>query len=82
MEEIDYPALIKIAESYSKNSYQGVEINGKLRLNVANVGAKIGDIAKLERSGEYYGIAVELLGDVKPLLTSQFIVRIINLLKK
>jgi len=81
MEEIDYPELIKIIESHSKNSYQGVEINGKLRPNVANLGAKAGDIAKLERSGEYYGIAVEFLGDVKPLLTSQLIIRILNLLK-
>ncbi len=45
-------------------------------------GGKKGDIVKLERHGEYYGIAVQLMEDVKPLLTQALVIRILKMLKK
>ena len=82
MEEINYDGLIKIIEKSIKPSYEAYVVNGKMVLNVANLGGKTGDIAKLERNGEYYGIAVELLADVKPLLTDRFVTKMLGLLKK
>jgi len=52
------------------------------RDTVAKLGAKKGDIAKLERNGEYHGIAIEFLEDVKRLLTDIFVEKILRLLKK
>ena len=81
MDEIDYSKLIKIIEKSVKKNYQARKNNGKLTPNVANLGAKIGEIAKLERSGEYNGIAVEFLENTKPLLTDHFVIRILKMLK-
>ncbi|BCS83382.1 putative helicase [Cotonvirus japonicus] len=82
MQDIDFNQLLDIVEKYTLRSYTAFEHDGKDVPNVANLGAKIGDIAKLERSGEYYGIAVEFLADVKPLLTDKFIMRILTMLKR
>ena len=82
MDDIDYNELIKIVNESTKKSHVAYNHNGQLVPNVANLGAKAGDIAKLERQGEYYGISVEFLEDAKPLLTDRFIVRILTLLKK
>ncbi|XWV25891.1 putative helicase [Tupanvirus soda lake] len=82
MDEIDYASLIKTVEKYTKKSYHAYYRNGQLVPNVANLGGKIGDIAKLERPGEYYGIAVQLLEDLKPVLTNRFVVKILTMLKK
>ncbi|AGD92641.1 putative helicase [Megavirus lba] len=83
MDEINYIELIKIVERSVKRSFMAfVYENGKDVENVANIGAHPGDIVKLERSGEYYGIAVEILGDVKPLLTNKFVIRILTMMKK
>ena len=77
MEDLDYASIIKEIEKKTKKSYEAHE--GK---NLANLGGKVGDVVKLERNGEYYGISVELLEDVKPLLTKEFVVRILWMLKK
>nr|AEX62539.1 putative helicase [Moumouvirus Monve] len=83
MDEINYRDLIKIVETSTKRSFTAfIYDDGKDVPNVANLGARAGDIVKLERSGEYYGIAVELLDDVKPLLTNKFIIRILNMMKR
>jgi len=82
MDEVNYDSLIHLVETDTKKSYRAAESNGKANPNVANLGAKVGDIAKLERPGEYYGIAVEFLEDVKPLLTDKFVGRILFMLKK
>lgn len=50
--------------------------------NIMKLGAKTGEIAKLERNGEYHGIAVEFLEDVPHLLTDVFVEKILRLLKK
>ena len=81
-DNIDYKHLTKMVETNTKKNHMAYEINGKLTPNVANLGGKIGDIAKLERSGEYYGIAVELLDFFRPLLTDRFVVRLLTMLKK
>lgn len=82
MDEIDYSKLIKIIEKSTKKTYQAYYKNGHLIPNLANLGGKVGDIVKLERSGEYYGIAVQLLVDFKPVFTNRFIIRILSMLKK
>jgi hypothetical protein len=56
--------------------------DGKPYPNVANLGGKLGDIVKLMRGGEYSGIAVELLEDLRPILTDNFVIRILTMLKK
>ncbi len=82
MEDVNYDELFKIIDETTKRSFLAYENNGKIEPNVANLGAKIGDVAKLERFGEYYGIGVEFMEDVKPLLTNKFVFRILNFLKK
>lgn len=82
MDSINYDILIKIVQESLKKSYEAHEHHGKLVPNVANLGGKKGDIAKLERSGEYYGIAVKLLEDLRPILTGTFVIKILHMLKK
>lgn len=82
MEEIDYGKLIRIVESSIKPSYQAYQIDSKPEPNVANLGALSGQVAKLDRHGEYYGIGIEFLTDVKPLLTNLFVIRLLQMLKK
>lgn len=82
MEDIDYDLLIGNIESSIKSSYEAREYNGKLVPNLANLGGKPGDIVKLERSGEYYGISVELLEESKPLLTDKFVIKILSILRR
>lgn len=82
MEEIDYGKLIKMVETSVKSSFEAYIVKGKIVPNVANLGGKRGDIAKLERKGEYYGISVELLEDLKPLLTDRFVIKLLTFLKK
>lgn len=81
MDEINFTKLIKIVETSTKKNFQARLSEGKLVPNVANLGAKIGDIAKLERSGEYNGIAVQFMENTKPLLTDHFVIRILKMLK-
>lgn len=82
MEDINYKKLIDIVEKSTKATYITYKKGNRAVNNVANLGAKIGDVVKLERSGEYYGIAVEIMEDLKPLLTSDFVIRILSMLKK
>lgn len=82
MEHIDYDHLIALIKKTCLKSYWAAMVNDKPVPNVANLGAKIGDVAKLERTGEYYGISVRFLAEVKPLLTDQFVSRMCHLLKK
>lgn len=82
MEDVDFATLIKYVGKSTKNSYETYQLDDKDIPNIANLGGKVGDIAKLERHGEYYGISIELLEDIKPLLTEKFVVRILAMLKK
>ena len=82
MEDINFTTIIKHVEKYTKNSFETSQINGKDVPNVANLGGKTGNIVKLERHGEYYGIAVELMEDLRPILTDKFVIRILTMLKK
>ena len=82
MDTIDYANLIHIVETSTKRYQNEVEYHDKPSENVANLGATIGDVAKLERNGEYYGIAVEFLEDVPRLLTDKYVIRLLRLLKK
>lgn len=82
MDDIDYTKLIKLVKNSTKKNYNTYVSNGKVIPNLGNLGGKIGDIAKLERKGEYYGISVELLENLKPILTRNFVIRILERLKK
>jgi hypothetical protein len=82
MNEIDYSKLTKNVEKTTKKNYQARYQNGHLVPNVANLGGKIGDIVKVERSGEYSGLAVQLMEDIKPLLTDRIILKILTMYKK
>lgn len=80
---IDYDKLIEIVKNSVKKSYHVyVDSKGKPLPNVANLGAVRGDVAKLERRGEYHGIAVEFLENALPVLTDAFVIRICTMLKK
>ena len=52
--------------------------NGKYIQNIANYGLNKGQKATVMRKGEYNGLSIEVLTDVKPLLTSMRIIRIIK----
>ncbi|AVG46627.1 putative helicase [Acanthamoeba polyphaga mimivirus] len=80
--EIDCDKLIDIVQKSTKKNYLARNQDGKIVQNVANIGAKKGQIGKLERPGEYYGIAVEFLENVKILLTDYTIIKILKLMKK
>ena len=77
---INYEKIIDHVEKQTKSNYVSYvnSDTGKLVANLANYGGKSDTIVKLERNGEYYGIAVRLLENVKPLLTSRYIIRIIR----
>ena len=82
MEDIDFNLLINYIEKSTKKSYETYQIDGKDIPNVANMGGKFGDIVKLERHGEYYGISVEILEEMRPILTKNFVIRLLTMLKK
>lgn len=82
MEDLDFDNLISIVNTSTKGSFQAFINSNKPYPNVANLGAKKGNIVKLQRQGEYYGISVEVLDDVKPLLTDYIIKKILTILKK
>ncbi|CAH6421624.1 Helicase [uncultured virus] len=79
---LDYAVLMKLCEAKTKPSFRAYEIDGKPRPNIANLGGKIGDVVKIERSGEYMGLAVELLYDQKPLLTDIYMHRLLSMLER
>lgn len=79
--ELDYNSIIKDIQKLTKKNFTCKEINNKPKKSIANFGAKKGDVVKLERNGEYFGIAVEILEDVAPLLTDRLICKILALLK-
>ena len=74
---MDFNNLIKLIEENVKESFKEIPYE-----NIANLGAKKGEIAKLERNGEYHGIAIEFMEDVQQLLTDKFVIKILKLLKK
>ncbi|BCS82730.1 helicase [Cotonvirus japonicus] len=80
IEDADFANLIKIVETSTRKKLIAREFNGKLVANIANFGGKKGNHVKLQRNGEYYGIGVELLEDVKQLLTDKLVIRILKLL--
>lgn len=82
MEHVNWDKLIKYIEQSTKADFQASFFENKLSPNVANLGAKKGEIAKLMRKGEYHGLAVQFLENLRPLLTDKFILRMCRLLKK
>ena len=79
---MDIDNVIKLINSSTKAHYKEVVVDGKVVNSVTNYGAKKGERAKLARNGEYFGIAVEFLEDVKRLLTDKFMIRILHFVKK
>ena len=68
--------LIKIIKENVKANYQAkLDEKNKLIKNIANFGAKNGSKGMVGRNGEYYGLTVEFLSDVKPLITDDRIIR-------
>ena len=83
MEDIDFDNLINILNTSTKKSFCAfVDSKNKPYPNLANFGAKSGTIAKLLRPGEYYGITVEILSKLRPLLTDYTIRKILTILLK
>lgn len=79
--DVDIPKLIKHIEANTKNGYEAhVDCNGKLADNLANLGGKSGEVFRLNRPGEYFGLAIELIENVKPLLTDKLIIRILKMI--
>lgn len=82
MNNLAFRKLYKIIENYTRPSYIIDLHEGKPHKSVANFGAKKGDIVTLIRSGEYNGIAVQVLEDVRPLLTNYTVRKILTMLEK
>lgn len=82
MDNIDYDELIDFTKKHTKKAFATYTFNNKIVNNLANLGGKPGDIFKLERSGEYYGIAVEIMANIRPLLTQLTIIKYLTMLKK
>jgi len=62
MEDFDFKQLTSWVEKSVRQSYKArIGPDDKPINNVANFGATVGDIAKVERSGEYAGVGVEFL---------------------
>lgn len=81
MEEIDYKALIKLVEENTRPSSRVyVDDNDKPLPNLANLGAKIGDIARMDRRGEYTDLTVEILEPARRLLTDAFVIQLLKIL--
>lgn len=82
MNTLNFTKLYSIIEKKTKASYVIDLYNDKPAKSVANFGANKDTIVKLERNGEYNGIAVQLLEDLRPLLTNYTVVKILKLLEK
>ena len=83
MEDLDYHKLIKLVKDGTKPSFKAyLDDDNKLAPNVANLGAKVNDIAKLTRSGEYSGITVQFMETARRLLTDRFVIQILKQLEK
>ena len=78
--DINFKKLIKHVETNTKNGYEAAIHESKIVDNLANVGGRRGEIFKLNRPGEYNGLAIELLENVKPLLTNNLIIRILKMI--
>lgn len=81
MIDIDFIKLNKIVKDSTKKNYSTYVSNGKPIPNLANLGGKVGDVFKLQREGEYNGIAVEIMEPLRPILTQHFVQRILFMLK-
>jgi hypothetical protein len=62
-------SLKNIKESYKAR----IDDENKLIRNICNYGLKKGQRASVTRNGEYFGFAIEILDDVRPLLTDHTI---------
>lgn len=82
MNTLNFTKLYKIINKYTKASYVIDLIDDKPAKSVANVGGKKNEVVKLERNGEYNGIAVQLLEEVRPLLTNYTVTKILKMLEK
>lgn len=57
-----------------------VDNNGKLLKNIANCGITAGKYAIVKRNGLYYGLTIQVLSDVKPLLTTMRVCKVLQCL--
>ncbi len=75
--------LFKLIKENTKSNYRAVyDENHKLFNNVANYGGNISTKAMVGRKGEYYGLTVEFLSNVKPLITDDKIIRSLDAIDK
>ncbi len=77
--------VVKVPSTFTnvKKSYQtDVDDQGKPVMSVANHGAKSGQKIRIDRGGEYSGITVEVLEDMVPLLTENWIMKITAMIEK
>lgn len=80
MDNIDYKALIKLVEDNTRSSARAEYVNGKAVANVANLGAKVGDVARVDRNGEFSDLTVEILEPTRRLLTDISVTQILKML--
>lgn len=76
----EHPQLLGQTTSKSKNF--DVEQSGKLTKNIANYGIKQNQHAMVCRKGIYYGLTVQVLEDLKPLLTNVRMSKVVQLLEQ
>jgi hypothetical protein len=81
MQSLNWDHLISLVKKNTRRNYHTYVSNNKEIPNVANLGGKVGDVFKLERNGEYYGISVELLENLRPILTQNLVLRILKMLR-
>ena len=72
--------LALAVQKNTKPTYRAGRENDKLVNDVANRGLKKGQVAIRRRNGEFHGIAVEVLEDIKPLLTDVRVAKAIHFL--
>jgi hypothetical protein len=74
--------IIDAIKNNTKESYKCSYYDGRKSKNVANYGAQKGDIASILRKGEYNGLTIQFLENIKYLLNDKLIIKIIKLLNK
>jgi hypothetical protein len=78
----DYGDIIDYVKTQTSDQYKCITEQGKPLRSICNFGAKSGTIARNESNGEYHGLTIKFVSDVKPLLTDVLMMKILKLLDK
>ena len=73
--------LIKFIEENTSSRFKArYDEKNNLIKNIANYGSEIGNHVMMDRNGEYYGLTLEILENIKPLINDYKIMKCIDLL--